>query len=263
VDLRNAHALVTGASGGIGTALVLALAERGAKVTLTGRRKDVLTELAERVDGTVIAADLADRDAPAQLMSAVGRVDVLVANAALPAAGLLSDFSIAEIDRALDVNLRSPIVLAKLAAEQMAARGSGHLVFVSSLAGKTASAHTSLYTATKFGIRGFALALREDMRPHGVGVSAVFPGFIRDAGMFADSQATLSRGIGTRSPEDVAAATIRAIDKNIAEVDVAPLSLRLGAVLGGVAPGLSAALQRRVGGDATMAAAAEGLRDKR
>ena len=110
MDLRNAHALVTGASGGIGTALVLALAERGAKVTLTGRRKDVLSELAGRVDGTVIAADLADRDAPEQLMSQVGRVDVLVANAALPASGLLSDFSTAEIDRALDVNLRAPIV---------------------------------------------------------------------------------------------------------------------------------------------------------
>jgi short-subunit dehydrogenase len=262
MDLRNAHALVTGASGGIGTALVLALAERGAKVTLTGRRKDVLSELAERVGGTVIAADLADRDAPEQLMSQVGRVDVLVANAALPASGLLSDFSTAEIDRALDVNLRAPIVLAKLAGEQMAARGSGHMVFISSLAGKTASGGASLYNATKYGIRGFALALREDMRPHGVGVSTVFPGFIRDAGMFADSQVKLPRGIGTRSPEDVAAATIRAIEKNIAEVDVAPVSMRLGALLGGAAPGLASAIQRRAAPD-IMASLAEGQREKR
>ena len=263
MDLRGAHVLVTGASGGIGGALVLALAERGAKVTLTGRRKDVLTELAERVDGTVIAADLAAPDAPEQLMAAVGRVDVLIANAALPAAGQLSEFSIAQIDRALDINLRAPIVLAKLAGEQMIARGSGQLVFISSLAGKTASGRTAMYNATKFGIRGFALALREDMRPHGVGVSTVFPGFIREAGMFAESKVDLPRGVGTRSPQDVAAATIRAIEKNLPEVDVAPLGLRLAALLGGAAPGFFSAVQRRVGGAEITAALAESQREKR
>ena len=78
--------------------------------------------------------------------------------------------------------------MAKLAGERMAARSRGHLVFISSLSGKTASGQASLYTATKFGMRGFALALREDMRPHNVGVSTVFPGFIRDAGMCAEGQ---------------------------------------------------------------------------
>jgi short-subunit dehydrogenase len=136
-------------------------------------------------------------------------------------------------------------------------------VFVSSLSGKAASGHASLYNATKFGMRGFALALREDLRPHGIGVSTVFPGFIRDAGMFADAGVTLPKGVGTRSPQDVARATVRAIERNIAEIDVAPLGLRLGARISGIAPVLSAAVQRRSGGHRVAVGLADGQRDKR
>ncbi|RLU83691.1 oxidoreductase [Streptomyces griseocarneus] len=263
MDLRGAKVLLTGASGGIGRALAVGLAARGGKVVLTGRRTDVLEPLAERLGGRAVPADLTDRDAIEGLLEAAGEIDVLVANAALPASGLLSDYSVAEIDRALDVNLRAPVVMAKLAGERMAARRRGHLVFISSLSGKAASGQASLYNATKFGLRGFALALREDMRPHGVGVSTVFPGFVRDAGMFADSGATLPRGIGTRSPQDVARATVRAVEKNLAEVDVAPLNLRLATRFAGVAPVLSAAFQRSFGSEKILEQLAEGQRDKR
>lgn len=263
MDLQGAHVLVTGASGGIGKALVAAFADRGAKLTITGRNQQTLTGLADRVGGTVIAADLTECGAPEQIMAAAGHVDVLIANAALPATGLLADYTIAELDRALDVNLRAPIVMAKLATAQMAARGSGHLVFISSLAGKSASGQSALYNATKFGIRGFASALRQDLRPHGVGVSTVFPGPIREAGMFAEANVKLPLGIGTRSPQEVAAATLRAIQKNIAEIDVAPLMLRFGALVGGVAPALAAAVERFSGSDAKWAQLAEGQRHMR
>ncbi|QXJ22996.1 SDR family NAD(P)-dependent oxidoreductase [Actinomadura graeca] len=263
MELRGANVLLTGASGGIGGALAEALAARGGRVVLTGRRTEVLVPLAARLGGRVVTADLADRGAAESLLDEAGDVDVLIANAALPASGLLSDYSIDEIDRALQVNLRAPIVMAKLAGERMADRGRGHLVFVSSLSGKAASGRASLYNATKFGLRGFALALREDLRPHGVGVSTVFPGFIRDAGMFADAGVALPRGIGTRTPRDVAEATIRAIDKNLAEIDVAPLGLRLGAILGGAAPVLAAAVQRRMGGRRITRELAAGQREKR
>ncbi|MFC5744905.1 SDR family NAD(P)-dependent oxidoreductase [Actinomadura rugatobispora] len=269
MELRGSTALLTGATGGIGQALALALAARGASVVLTGRRADVLEPLAEKITkrtgvrAIALAADLADRDAPADLLERAGDIDVLVANAALPASGLLADYSVTEIDRALDVNLRAPIVMAKLAGERMAERRRGHLVFISSLAGKTASGRAALYNATKFGMRGFALGLREDLREHGVGVSTVFPGFIRDAGMFADAGVTLPRGVGTRTSRDVARATVRAVEKNVAEIDVAPLGLRVGALLGGAAPALSAAVQRRVGGDRVARGLAEGQRGKR
>ena len=84
--------------------------------------------------------------------------DIVVANAALP--GALEEYTVEQVDRVLDVNLRAPVVLARVIGERMLARGSGHLVFVSSLSGKAAS----LYNATKFGVRGFALALRNDWR---------------------------------------------------------------------------------------------------
>ncbi|WUH99343.1 SDR family NAD(P)-dependent oxidoreductase [Spirillospora sp. NBC_00431] len=263
MELRGANVLLTGASGGIGRALAATLARRGARLVLTGRRVDVLEPLAERLGGRAIAADLADRAAAERLLDEAGQVDVLIANAALPASGALADYSITEIDRALDVNLRAPIVLAKLVSARMADRGRGQLVFVSSLSGKVASGNASLYNATKFGMRGFALALREDLRPHGIGVSTVFPGFVRDAGMFAETGVTLPRGIGTRSPEDVARATVRAIERNIAEIDVAPLGLRLGARIGGLAPVLSAAVQRRAGGARVAREMAKGQRAKR
>lgn len=263
MDLQGARVLVTGATGGIGQALARELAARGSHLVLTGRRADVLEPLAWELNGTAVVADLSDRADPAKLLARAGDLDVVIANAALPASGLLSDYSIEQIDRTLDVNLRAPIVMAKLAAEAMAERGSGHLVFISSLAGKTASGQASMYNATKFGLRGFAIALREDMRPHGVGVSTIFPGFIRDAGIFADAGVTLPPGIGTRSPQDVARATARAIERNRGEVVVAPLGLRVGALFGGLAPGLSATIQRVAGGDRIGKALAEGQRNKR
>jgi hypothetical protein len=96
-----------------------------------------------------------------------------------------------------------------------------------------------------------------------VGVSVVLPGFIRDAGMFADAGVNLPRGVGTRTPQDVAAGVIRAIDHNRAEVEVAPLGLRLGATFAAVAPGAAATVSRRMGSDRIATRMAEGQRDKR
>ena len=106
-----------------------------------------------------------------------------------------------------------------------------------------------MYSATKFGVRGFALALRQDLQPRGVGVSLVAPGFIREAGMFADTGVRLPPGTGTKTPADVAAAVIRAIETGRAEVDVAPMPLRLGATFASVAPQLAASASRLAGSD--------------
>jgi short-subunit dehydrogenase len=145
----------------------------------------------------------------------------------------------------------------------MVARRRGHIVLISSLAGKVASPASAIYSATKFGLRGFALGIREDLRPHGVGVSVVLPGFIRDAGMFAEAGIELPRGVGTRTPEDVAAAVIGAVERNRAEVAVAPFGLRLGALFGNLAPELAAAASRRMGGDRVAADLAAAQQDKR
>jgi short-subunit dehydrogenase len=172
---------------------------------------------------------------------------VLVSNAGVPASGALGEFEVGRMDRALEVNLRAPMVLARLLAERMAARGEGHIVFVNSLSGKAATPGSSVYAATKFGLRGFAQGIREDLRPRGIGVSAVFPGFIRDAGMHHDSGVQLPGYVGLKRPDDVARAVVRAIERDRAEIDVAPLSLRLGAAFTSLAPEAAAMLQRRLG----------------
>ena len=194
MQISGSTVLLTGATGGIGHAIARALAERGGKLILTGRRIDVLEPLARELDARALAVDLVEPAEIDRLVSEAGEVDILVANAALPASGPLESFSVEELDRALDVNLRAPIVLAHALAPAMVKRGSGHLLFMSSLAGKAATPGTALYNASKYGLRGFASALRGDLRTSGVGVSAVFPGFIRDAGMFADADVKLPPG---------------------------------------------------------------------
>jgi short-subunit dehydrogenase len=249
LQLGGATTLLTGATGGLGHAIARALAARGALLVLTGRRADVLEPLASELGGRALAADLSSPDGVDRLLEEAGPIDVLVANAGLPAAGRLRTFSVEEIDRALAVNLRAPMVLARALGDGMVERRRGHMVFMSSLSGKAASGGGSVYSATKFGLRGFALALREDLQRHGVGVSVVLPGFIRDAGMFHESGTKLPFYAGTKTPDAVARAVVEAIERDRAEVDVAPFALRMGAALAGLAPGPISAIQRRLGAD--------------
>ncbi|HEY1451763.1 MAG TPA: SDR family NAD(P)-dependent oxidoreductase [Solirubrobacteraceae bacterium] len=263
MQIAGSTVLLTGATGGIGQAIARSMHERGGKLILTGRRVDVLEPLAKELDARVLAVDLAEVAEVDRLVREAGEVDILVANAALPASGTLDSFSLQEIDRALDVNLRAPIVLAHALAPAMVARGNGHLLFMSSLAGKAATPGTALYNASKYGLRGFAGALRADLRASGVGVSAVFPGFIRDAGMFAEAGVKLPPGVGTRTPEDVAKAVIRAIEHNRGETDVAPLPLRASTLFANLAPELASSVARKIGSEDITRKMEAGQRHKR
>lgn len=263
MQLSGSSVLLTGASGGIGQAIARELYARGARLILTGRRSAVLEPLAEQVAGRALACDLSVAEDVECLVRKAAEVDILVANAGLPGSGRLESFTIAEIDRLLDVNLRAPIVLARSLLPRMLERRRGHLLFVSSLQGKAATQGSALYSATKFGLRGFAWGLRADLHASGVGVSCVFPGFIREAGMFADAHVKLPPGVGTRSPEDVAEAVVKAIEQDRAELDVAPLHLRFGATLAGVVPEIADAVTRRSGGERLADRMAEGQRPKR
>jgi short-subunit dehydrogenase len=261
--ISGSNVLLTGATGGIGHAIAQAVADRGGKLIVTGRRGDLLEQLATEFKARPLTVDLAVPDDVLRLARDAGEVDILIANAALPASGTLDSFTVNEIDRALDVNLRAPMVLAHELAPRMAAKGGGHLLFMSSLLGKAAMTGTSVYSATKYGLRGFAASLRADLRETGVGVSVVFPGMIREAGMFADAKVDLPPGTGTSSPEEVAHAVVTAIEKNRGEIDVAPLSVRAVSMFAGLAPEFAAGLTRRIGADKVTAKVAEGQRDKR
>jgi short-subunit dehydrogenase len=264
VDLENNNVLITGATGGIGRAIARAVHGRGATVILTARRVNMLDEIArelgQRVE--VVGADLSNRP-DIERLGQRDDIDVLIANAAVPAAGRLQTFSDRELDRAIDVNVRAPMQLTLALLPRMLERGSGHLVYISSLAGKVASAGSSVYSATKFALRGFGYSLSEELRETGIGVTTIYPGFIRESGMFHESGAKLPRGVGTRTAEDVAKAVLEGIDRGRAEIDVAPFSLSSGARMFGLSPPVMSRITRILGADGVSAQLEVGQRDKR
>jgi short-subunit dehydrogenase len=271
MKIADSTVLLTGATGGLGQAIAGAFAAKGADLVLSGRRAAALESAlasarAAMPDGgsaRTVVADLSEAADVERLAGEAGDVGILIANAAMPASGEVLDYTPEQIDRALLVNLRSQIMLCRLLAPAMVAAGRGHIVFVGSLSGKAASPAASLYNATKFGLRGFALGLRQDLHGTGVGVSVVQPSFVRDAGMFADTGATPPGNARTVSPEQVAAGVIRAIEKDRAEINVAPVELRLGGALAGLFPDLSARVQRRMVKDGSLDQIVASQRDRR
>jgi short-subunit dehydrogenase len=268
VDLEGKRVLLSGATGGLGRAIAEELAGHGASLILSSRKKDDLDALAESLPGgsrrhAVIVADLAEQGAAEKLAEDAGDVDALVANAALPATGRLEGFSSDEVKRALRVNFESPILMSHAIAPELAKKGEGHLVFISSLSGKVGSPRSSLYNGTKFGLRGYAFGLREDMHPHGVGVSIVSPGFVREAGMFHDAKSKPPPGMGTTTPKKVARAVVRAIERNRNEITVAPRRQRFLAEFGYRHPEFAARVQRRGGAEKIADELAAGQADKR
>jgi short-subunit dehydrogenase len=218
--------LVTGATGGLGRAIAAELAGRGATLVLSSRKGGELEELAAELPGEshrFVVADLAESGAGERLVAEAGEIHGIVLNAGDRAHGPVDELSAEHVERVIRVNFEAPVQMTRAAAPAMRARKEGHLVFIASLAGKAAAPRHMLYGATKSGLRAFALGLRQSLSRDGVGVSVVNPGFIRDAGMFADSGAKPPMNLGTSAPHEVGAAVAEAIEKDNAETDVAPL----------------------------------------
>ena len=237
MDLDGTRVLLTGASGGLGEPIARALHGRGAKLLLSGRRREPLDALAAELGADVAVCDLSDRAQVEALAERAAGVDVLVANAGLLGAGTLPRLDPDEIDRVLEVNLRAPIALARSLVTGMVDRGRGHFVFVTSFTGKIPSRGESpIYTATKSGLRGFGHVLRAQSQRKGVGVSLVTPGPIRDVGMWARGGQKLPGFIRPQAPDDVGRAVVKAIERDLAEVDVASIGLRAVSKLAALAP---------------------------
>lgn len=248
MEPAGASALVTGASGGLGRAISKGLAAAGADLVLSGRDEHRLGPIAAETGAGTIIADLGGD--LAELVAAAADVEVLVLNAAVDGGARIEDDTLDHADEVVRVNLTSAIALSTAFAQGRIRAGSpGHLVLIGSVAGLAASPLHRLYNASKFGLRGFGLALRQDLAPRGVGVTVVTPAYIRDAGMFADSGISLPWFVRTKSPQDVADAVLRAIRTNPAEIFVAAPELRLAAVVATVAPGLAAWAHGHLGMD--------------
>ena len=243
MNISGARVLLTGATGGLGRAIARALDGRGAHVVLTGRNQEALEELArELTSAEAVAADLADRADVAALPDRAGQVDILVHNAGLPGSGRLESYSEEEIDRVLDVNLRAAIMLTHALLPAMTERRRGHLVYVSSISGKVPTVRASLYSATKYGLRGFAGALRDDLYGSGVDASVVFPGVISGVGM--QEGVELPRYAPKRTAADVGAAVVDAIERARPEVDVADPIQKAGVWMAALMPAAAARVRR-------------------
>ena len=264
LDLYGATAIVTGGSRGIGPHIAAALTERGARVALIARTHVELEATARKLrsgGGRVLAitADVTsaeDRRAVIETVEGeLGRVDVLVNNAGGDPQREFHKLTEHEIEGVLDLNLTSALILSRLVLPGMLARQRGHIVNVSSMAGRTSFPYTEAYAAAKDGLIAFTRVLRSDYRRRGVSGSTLILGPVRDAGVGARTAeqvgVTVPRAISV-SPEQVAQATVRAIIKDKAELALLPGPGRVLRAVMDRFPGLGPAMNRMGGVDTTM-----------
>jgi short-subunit dehydrogenase len=253
-------AIVTGASRGIGPHIARALAEAGYTLVLTARSRAELENVARDIPTAVaLTADLtstADVDQLALVAeSALGHVDVIVNNAGGDLQLEFDAMSWPENEAILRVNLQAPMQLTHRLLPGMLARGRGHVVNISSIAGHVAFPYTEVYAAAKEGLIGFTRVLRSDYRDRGVSASVLVLGAIRGAGQgqrTADELGLPLPKAWTTPAEAVARKVLRAIDKDVAEMVVMPGPGRLLKALLDLFPGLGPAMNRRSGSTATM-----------
>lgn len=173
--------LITGASSGIGFELTKLLCAQGHQVVASGRNQAQLERLKSETGCRVVAADLADAEQTIALFNKaselLGHVDVLINNAGLNTRKCaIDELTLEEFDLQYAVNLRAPVLLAREALKQMKTRQSGHIINVVSTVAKRANPTMSAYTAMKQGLAGFNGILMKEAQPHGVKVTALYPG---------------------------------------------------------------------------------------
>jgi NAD(P)-dependent dehydrogenase (short-subunit alcohol dehydrogenase family) len=237
VKIAGAVALVTGASSGIGAETARELARRGARVILAARRADRLAEQVAAItaaggQASAIEADIADLASVERLAreaeAVYGQVDILINNAGIGWPEAFPDMQPTGVAQTLNTNLTGPILLTRLLLPGMQRRHSGAIVCVASVSGHIAT--DPIYSATKFGIRGFALSLRRNVRRSGVSVSVVSPGFIR-------TPMTQHRRTPMPGPELIATTIAGLVERPRREV-VTPMSYRAAIAVEQIAPWL-------------------------
>lgn len=267
MDLKGAVAIVTGASRGLGVFIAEELARRGADLALAARSADDLKSTAERVEklgakaisvptDVTKRADL--RNLVKQTTSELGPPDVLINNAGVEHLARFEEVDLDSIDWVIKTNVVALESLTRLVVPSMIERRRGHIVNIASLAGKTAAPYNTVYSSSKHAVVGFSWSLREELKQHNVGVSVVCPTYVSDSGMFASARTGDPPKISNAvTPGQVADATIKAIEKDRAEIVVAPGASKFVDVLHAISPEVTTTLARRTGAYAFLAKHAE------
>jgi short-subunit dehydrogenase len=248
--LAGAVALITGGSSGIGAATARALTRAGACPLIAGRDIARLGEIARQTGAVPLRVDLAAPDGPEELAVAAlaefGRIDLLVSNAGVGWAGEIAELTAAKADEVVAVNLMAPIHLARLLVPEMAKRGTGHLVFVSSIAGVTGARHEAVYGATKAGLGRFAESLSYELEGQDVGVSVIVPGVV-DTPFFDRRGRPYNRSTPAPIPPERVARAIVTATRHERDLVFVPGWLRFPAWLHGSAPRTFRLLASRFG----------------
>jgi short-subunit dehydrogenase len=258
--LEGRSALVTGASRGIGEHIARTLSRAGMKLALVARSGDALDRLAAELSregekAFAIRGDLADfaqlDSLVASAQAALGSLDVLINNAGIDGIRSYMDESDAQTEEMLRVDLLSPMLLTRKVLPAMLAQGSGHIINIGSLAGKTSPPHMVSYSTAKAGLIAFTHGLRAELRGTGVSASVISPGFVSGEGMFAKQERAygvrVSPLVGTTSPEQVARAVLSALRTDSAEIAVSPGPVRMMQAFNQVAPDTMSRMQDRLG----------------
>ncbi len=211
MDLKGKTALVTGASRGIGKAIALALAKRGARVVITGRSVPLLDRVDDEIraaggEPIVIPADLTDEAAVVglfvDLKQQTGRLDIMVNNAGVGHFGPLKDFAAADFDRVIATNLRGLFLGCREAMRLMVPQKSGYIINIASVTGFKGYKNQAAYSASKHGVMGLTKSLAVEAQEHNIRVSAILPGGV-DTELIGDARPDLDRST-LMHPEDVA-----------------------------------------------------------
>lgn len=235
-------AVITGASRGIGRAVAIQAKQRGARVGLIARSKDELEALAAEIGGASVAtADVAVREeiegALTQIQADLGGIDILVNNAGIGAYGLVADTDVETIEAMIRVNYFGTVYATKHVLPGMIARRRGHIVNVSSIAGRIGAPLEAAYSASKFAVAGLTEALAMEVHAKGVGVSMVDPGPVETSFFEARGVPYSMKMPKPVSAERVAAHVIKAVEKNLMEQYI-PAWLRFPVILKAVVPPL-------------------------
>ena len=210
--------IVTGGSEGVGAAAARLFADAGANLMLVARNRKnleaIAAELRDRTRVEIFPMDVSDADSCVDLFKKTlfefGRIDVLVNNAGYHARGYVESVTADELARTIDVNLRAPIMLMRLALPHIRDAGGGAIINVASLAGRTPVPGSAAYSASKFGLRAFTFALAEEIRDAGIKLAVVSPGPVSTQFILADidktSDLTFSQPMSTA--EEVAQAIL-------------------------------------------------------
>lgn len=250
-NLKGRVAILTGASRGLGVEVARALAREGTHLVLAARSQPELELVASEMQSLGVRAmavpcDVASESDRAHLVQAAiaefSRIDILVNNAGIEATAFYEQQPPAEIAHLIEVNLTATMLLTHAVLPHMLAQGRGHIVNMASLAGKVPVPYSVPYSTSKAGMIAFTEGIRNEFKHRGVSASAVCPGFVADAGMYADWEIETGRSASLLTkpvtPQRVAANVVKAIQRDRPEMLVFWMPARPTAALAEIAPGL-------------------------